>query len=362
MGMKRAMSWVIAIMLQLVPWSGFPTLPTAFAPQPDGAVAPKISAFFGDTFKSVQNCYDSDMENVLAEKFRAFLEGGDHGFDPLVLGYDDDDDEGEEVRIPRRGRPNASIRELSRAAYWAWSVQKIAGKTFAELEREMTSQPFSRRDGGGFNQPHAWLKYAKGKRTPTRPVKGDKSQVVQAERRYPGTRAIYDSIAWDLMYESHKKPAKRLKLTARISPFVLDRIDPKEIEEKDQYRILLTEKGIANLILIRHLDAFGVLLMQWRNLDWERLDITLIHLARTWLLYSFQSMEPFVTCRRLLTKLIHHNVVELGLLYGPYGLDPKKNLEDRVRDAYFAALLGGVAVEAPSSFFQEIFQQSQLDL
>ncbi len=297
------------------------------------------------------------MQSELDAKFREFRDGGETGFDPLDLGCDD----GEDVRTPGRGRPSAPICDLARASYWAWSVQRAAGKSFAELEREMTLLPFSQRDGGGFNQPHAWLKYAKGERTPTPPSKGDKSPVVHAEKRYPGTRAIYDSIVWDLMYDDQTKPTKRLKLTSRISPFVLNKIDPKDIEKKDQYRILLTADGISSLVLIRHLDAFGLLLMQWRNLDWERLDISLIFLARTWLLYSFQWMEPFVTCRRLMAKLIHHNIRELGLLNGPGGLDPNKTFDERARDAFFSALLGGVAVEVPSSFFQDIFPQSQLD-
>lgn len=294
------------------------------------------------------------MKMELDAKFREFRDGGENGFDPLDLGCDDDED----VRIPRRGRPSAPIVDRARASYWAWSVQKAAGKSFAELEREMALQPFSQRDGGSFNQPHAWLKYAKGERTPTPPSKGDKSPVIQAEKRYPGTRAIYDSIVWDLMYDYQTKPTKRLNLTHRISPFVLNKIDPKDIEKKDQYRILLTTEGISKLPFIRHIDALGLLLMQWRNLDWERADISIIYLARTWLLYSFQWMEPFVTCKRLIAKLIHQNVVELGLLNGPMGLDPKKTFDERVRDAFFAALLGGVAVEVPATFFHDVVPQS----
>lgn len=267
-----------------------------------------------------------------------------NNLDPLDLGFDHDED----VNMPRRGRPKSPILDCTRASYWAWSVQKVAGKSFAELEREMAPRQFPRRDGGGFEQPNAWLKYAKGDRCPSPPSKGDKSPVVLAEKRYPGTQAVYDSIVWDLLYDGQKQPTKRLKLTSRISPYILNQIDPKHIEEKDQYRILLTAEGVSRLVFVRHLDAFGLVLMQWRNLDWERVDISLIYIARTWLLYSLQWMEPFVTCRRLMTKLIHHNVRELGLLNGPGGLDPNKTLDERVSDAYFAALLGGVVVNVPS--------------
>ena len=93
------------------------------------------------------------MQSELDAKFREFRDGGENGFDPLDLGCDD----GEDVRTPGRGRPSAPICDLARASYWAWSVQRAAGKSFAELEREMTLLPFSQRDGGGFNQPHAWL-------------------------------------------------------------------------------------------------------------------------------------------------------------------------------------------------------------
>ena len=264
-------------------------------------------------------------------------------FDPLDLGCDD-----EEWRVPGRGRPKASVLDRVRGAYWARTVQMTAAKSFAVLEREMALKPFPRRDGGGYDQPHAWLKYAKGERTPFSPSESDTSPVLRAEVRYPGTRAVYDSIVWDLMYDAQSRPTKRMKLTSRISPFVLNLINPEHIQEKDQYRILLTHDGIANLVLMRHLDALGLLLMQWRNLDWERADVAMIYLARTWLLFSFQWMEPFVTCRGLIKKLIHQNVPEVGLLNGPCGLDPKKNTDERISDAFLSALIGGVAVDLPN--------------
>jgi hypothetical protein len=265
-------------------------------------------------------------------------------FDPLDLGYDDDEGE----YSPKRGRRKSPILYRTRGAYWARTVQMTTGKPFAELEREMAPRRYSRRDGGGFDQPNAWLKYAKGLRTPTPPSEGKKSPIVRAEMHYPGTRAAYDSIAWDLMYDDRSKPTTRLKLTSRISPYVLSLINPKHIQQQDQYRILLTPEGISNLVLVRHLDAFGLLLMQWRNLDWERADVSLIYVARMWLLFSFQFMEPFVTCRQVIAKLIHRNVGELGLLNGPGGLDPNKTPDECARDAYFAALLGGIVVNVPS--------------
>lgn len=285
------------------------------------------------------------MESEWDMKFREFRDCGSNCFDPLDLGIDDDEDD---VHTSRRGRPRSPILERTRASYWAWTVQRAAAMPFAELERELALRQFPRREGGGFEQPNAWLKYAKGERCPSPPCKGDESPVVQAEKRYPGTHDVYDSIAWELMYDYQTPPTKRLKLTSRISPFVLDKIDPKHIEDKDQYRILLTWDGISRLPLIRHLDAFGLLLMQWRNLDWHRIDVALIYIVRTWLLFSLQWMEPFVTCRHLITKLIHHNVRELGLLYGPAGLDPSKSHDERVRDAFLAALAGGVVLNLPS--------------
>lgn len=265
-------------------------------------------------------------------------------FDPLDLGWGDDEVE----RLPKRGRPRSPILNRARAAYWAWTTKIAAGMSFAEIERELAPRPFPRRDGGGFEQPNAWLKYAKGNRCPLPPNEGKMSPVVRAERRYSGTQAIYESIVWDLMYDDHSRPAKRMKLTARISPQVLRLIEPQHIEKKDQYRVLLTPDGIARLVLVRHLDALGLLLMQWRNLDWERADISLIFFVRKWLLFSFQWMEPFAACRCLMAKLIHHNVMEIGLLNGPGGLDPAKSLEQCVRDAYLAALMGGVKVNLTS--------------
>lgn len=284
------------------------------------------------------------METELDTKYREFRDCGTNAFDPLDLGSDDD----ESMHTPRRGRPNSPILERARASYWVWTVQRAAGKSFAELEREMALQQFDPREGGGFKQPNAWRKYAKGERCPLPPSKGDKSPVVQAEKRYPGTMAAYDSIVWDLLYAHQATPTKRLKLTSRISPYVLSKIAPKDIEEKDQYRILLNTNGIANLVLVRHLDALGLLLMQWRNLDWERIDVLLIYMVRTWLLFSMQWMEPFTTSRRLLATLIHHNLPEVGLLNGPGGLDPKKTFDERVRDSALAALVAGIGLEMPS--------------
>lgn len=261
-------------------------------------------------------------------------------FDPLDLGWEADEDECR----PRRGRPKNSILDLARASYWAWEVQKAARKPFAVLERELAHKQFRRRDGGGYAQPNAWLKYAKGKRCPTPPDKGNLSQVVQAEMHYPGTRATYDSIVWDLMYDAKSIPKKRLRLTSRISPLVLSWIDSEHIEEKDQYRLLLTEEGLKKIVRIKHLDAFGLLLMQWRNLDWERANPLFVYVTRMWLLNAFQWMEPLITCRRLMAKLIHHNVRELGLLYGLHGLDPKKSPEECADDAFLAVHLATATV------------------
>lgn len=284
------------------------------------------------------------MKSEQDTKFGEFRDCGATDLDPFNLGSDDDTDE----CIARRGRRKAAILDRARSSYWAWTVQKAAGKPFAELERELALRQFPKRDGGGYVQPNAWRKYAKGDRCPLPPSKGKKSPVVQAEKRYPGTRAIYDSITWDLMYNKHTRPTKRLKLTSRISPDVLNQIDLNHIQEKDQYRILLNADGISRLVFIRHIDAFGLLLMQWRNLDWERVTPSLIYIVRTWLLFSFQCMEPLISCRRLMAKLIHQNVPELGLLNGPSGLDPKKTHDERARDAFLAGLYGGVTIDISS--------------
>jgi hypothetical protein len=46
---------------------------------------------------------------------------------------------------------------------------------------------------------------------------------------------------------------------------------------------------------------------------------------------------------------MHQNVAELGALYGLSGLDPKKTTDERIRDAYIAAVTGGVIVDVPFS-------------
>lgn len=249
------------------------------------------------------------------------------------------------VRKLRRGRPPLTLLEKARGAYWAWALQMGVGKDFACIERELSPKPFRHREDGGYDQPHALSKYSRGARTPEPPKHGASSPVYRAERKYPGSSKAYTSITWDLLYPSQNPPENPLPLTGRLSPYVLERILPKDIVDRDENRILLTDDGVSRTVLIKHIDALGLLLMQWRNGDRERLSVPHIFFTRHWLLHAFEWMPVFVKCKGLIVPLIEENIPELGVLEGCGGLDHSKTMEERHQDAFWAAFLGGVSLE-----------------
>ena len=246
---------------------------------------------------------------------------------------------------PCRGRPPRTRLEKAKAAFWAWGVQMAAGKDFAHIERELSLKTFRQREDGGYDQPHAWSKYSRGARKPEPPEKGIESPVIRAERKYPGSALAYTSITWDLLYPSQNPLVKPLPLARRLSPYVLERISPEHIVTRDRNRILLSNEGVRRTVLIKHIDALGLLLMQWRNGDRKRLSVEHILYTRVWLSQAFESMSRFAKCKELLVSLIEENVPELGVLEGPGGLDLSKPLEERYRDAIFAGFLVGIPLE-----------------
>lgn len=241
-----------------------------------------------------------------------------------------------------RGRPALALLDRARSAFWAWTVKERSGLDFAKLERVLSASPIYKIDGGGYQQPCAWHKYAKGERTPAPPSDGEKSPVLLAEREFPGTALAYQSITWDLIYPAEKDLLTPLQLSNRVSPYVLGRLDEKHIESIDSHRILLTPEGVARTVLIKHIDALGLLLMQWRNGTPKRLSIELVYFTRTWLLHAFEWITPFPECRHLLLRLFEENLAELGVLDGPGGLSLQKSQDERIKDAYWAAWLAGV--------------------
>lgn len=241
-----------------------------------------------------------------------------------------------------RGRPALALLDRARSAFWAWTVKERSGLDFAALERELSVSPFCKREGGGYEQPYAWYKYAKGERTPSPPSDGKMSPVLLAERKFPGTALAYQSITWDLIYPAEKDLLTPMQLSNRVSSYVLDHLDEKHIESRDSHRILLTPEGVARTVLIKHMDALGLLLMQWRNGTPKRLSIELVYFTRTWLLHAFEWITPFPECRHLLLRLFEENLDELGVLEGPGGLSLQKSQDERISDAYWAALFAEV--------------------
>lgn len=247
----------------------------------------------------------------------------------------------------KRGRPKQGPLAYARAAFWARSVQIVARKKFSELEREISPDSAKPRDGGGFSQPHAWSKYARGKRVPRPPELGDESAVFLAEALYPGTISAYSSITWDFLQESDFQLADLPKLGDRVSPSVLNTLRCGDIEHMDSNRITLSPAGYAYASRIQHFDVLGLMLMQWHGRTAQDLRIHHIFYARLWLMRASRWLFPFRMTRNLLLPLIEERVPELGLLSGPSDLSLAKTDEDIARDAYYGLLFGGESFLLP---------------
>lgn len=241
----------------------------------------------------------------------------------------------------KRGRPRLGLLDRARASFWARSVQKSAGISFAAIERELSPSSVKARPGGGYEQPHAWNKYAKGIRAPLPPTHGDASPVFRAEKKYPGTAAAYSSLTWDLLYPEESGPPEPMRLSSKFAPYVKEKIKKLDVVAQDPYRILLTEESIGTASMIGHIDALGLLLMQWRNGASKRYSESLVFHTRNWLILAFELHHPIPDCRNQLIALIEEHVPELGVLDGPGGLSREKNTDQRKIDARSACLLSG---------------------
>lgn len=248
----------------------------------------------------------------------------------------------EPPRNKSRGRPRLGLLDRARASYWAYEVKQVSGKSFTVIERELSPEAVRGRDGGGFEQPHAWRKYANGDRAPRSPQQDKSSPVIRAENRYPGTADAYHSVTWDLLYSPENKPLQPQRLTHRIAHNVAERIRSKDIEKRTPCNILLTPQGIRRVASVSHIDAFGLLLMQWRNGTPNRLTVELIYFTRMWLLQALDRGSHFATCQHHILSLVEEHIPELGVLSGPDGLDPSKSEDNRLCDATMAGFFAGI--------------------
>jgi len=240
---------------------------------------------------------------------------------------------------PKRGRPKRDPLEMARAAWWARGVQFASRKGFAELERKLNPTKVRPRDTGGFTQPYAWDKYARGERIPTPPTTGKNcSPILLAEQCYRGTSFCYFSITWDVL-----KNGKELNLPAlarRVAPEVMRQLDREKYETSKKYGLILSPAAIADIANIRHLDVLGLMLMQWRGGYYDFLRDFHVYYAREWLLSASRWIFPFRMTRNLLLPLIEERVPELGILTGPLGMSLDRTVEQQLRAVHRAMLLG----------------------
>lgn len=244
---------------------------------------------------------------------------------------DTDEQHKSQTRL-KRGRPHNSPLELARSRFWAWHVRNTANKSFAELERELKPNSAKTRDGGGFIQHHAWLKYSKGERCPLPPTKGDKSPVLLAEKIYPGTAAAYDSITWDCLGLTEYPPTKPPELTRRISPIIMNRLKPNYIERVDGYSLLLNPLGFACVALIPHIDALGMMLMQWRLGGRDRFDYLLVFFFRHWIVFKAKKLPELETWFDQFLEMVDHYAPELGCLSLSKIIGSSVNEDDILRE------------------------------
>lgn len=93
----------------------------------------------------------------------------------------------------KAGAPTKTGVDQLRTQVWVRRLMQVSGlHTGYALEMALdTPKP----DAAGINRPKKWDAYIAGRRCP-KPIKGRPYSVDIAERRYPGTKAVFDSPAW----------------------------------------------------------------------------------------------------------------------------------------------------------------------
>ena len=243
----------------------------------------------------------------------------------------------------KRGRPYRSSFESARAAFWACNLSCLAGKTLAEIEREIYPSRVKKRDGGGYEQPNNFNKYSKGEKAPKSPTTHLDSPVNLADTHYPGSALAYHSIFWQ-MINNENIEINLNKYRDLISIEVKESLQANDIDIDKKDKLPFSDEEFKKMVAIQHIDVLALMLLQLRH---SKEIVKTIHIfyIRNWLSNACYIYEPFKKCKSLMLRLIEEKVYELGILIGISGIDKNKSDIQASRDAFLAALLSGKTVE-----------------
>lgn len=246
----------------------------------------------------------------------------------------------------RRGPKEIPKIEYARAAYWVCGLSHISGMSFTELERLLTPWTVKRRDGGGFIQPYAFKKYATGQRIPK--SQGDKSPVINAEKHFPGSSALYHSILWDIVGidAGNQSQIDLEDIYRRANPEVISHLKNNFLVGKS--KPVLNELGKLEVRFLKHIDAFALLLLTIRLS--ETITIQDIHDLQSWLLVNIKQ-APLPMCSNLLLSIFEEVIPEVGIMTGPLGYI--LNRQNRPTNSLITAITSGRVVTM--EFDKDIF-------
>ena len=237
------------------------------------------------------------------------------------------------------GRPKRSKIESARAAFWASNLSYKSEKSFPDIERELYPESIKKRDGGGFTQPFAFNKYAKGTRSPHHFDDCVDSPVTRAEKKYPGTQSAYSSIFWDLMTIADREIDIK-KFYSRISNLSKMQLKLCGVNLENRTQLLLTDNELAIIFRIKNIDVLGLMLLQIKS-NKETIRYELIYLIREWLLKASLDYAPFKMCLYIIFEAIEENLIELGEMTGSFGLTVNSTDAEKQRGATMAAIFSG---------------------
>ena len=241
------------------------------------------------------------------------------------------------------GRPRRSTFESARAAFWACNLSYLAGKTLAEVEREIYPSRVKKRDGGGFEQPNIFNKYSKGEKAPRCPITYLDSPVNLADKLYPGSGMAYHSIFWNVVNNENTE-IYFSKYGHLISIKLKNLLQRHDINIDEKKNLSISDDDFIKMVCIQHIDVLALMLMQLRHSS-SSIETLHIFYIRNWLLNSSFVYAPFRRCKTLMLKLIEEKVLELGVMLGVGGIDNNKTDIEANRDALIAAVLSGKSVK-----------------
>lgn len=238
--------------------------------------------------------------------------------------------------------------KIAQSMFWANNLKYMAGKNFAELERELSSSPIEKKDCGGYKQPYAYSKYAAGSRIPTSPSESKDSPITKAEEKYWRSATAYNSIFWDLL-SGADQDIDINKYLARIPNNIRIRLKLIGVDLAERNSINFKDEDFAKLVLIKDIDVLGLMILQIKA---HKHDINYEHIffIRNWILITSQNFEPFRICKKIIFEVIEENLPEIGFLNGIDGIDTNKIHSERVRESFIAAFLSGKTLKLNSTY------------